>query len=126
MLDKTSASPIPMTFLVIAVFGAIGATFSALMGFVNSKAEARIPEHVMTTWLTWTRPFIGAVSALIVVFAIIGGVLPALAVESNESRKLAYFLLIRHSPDSRGFGARIVPLTGSGNNKSCSVRAKGD
>jgi hypothetical protein len=23
--------------------------------------------------------------------------------------------LIRHSPDSRGFGARIVPLTGSGN-----------
>ena len=32
----------------------------------------------------------------------------------------------RHSPDSRGFGARIVPLTGSGNNKSCSVRAKGD
>jgi hypothetical protein len=34
--------------------------------------------------------------------------------------------LIRHSPDSRGFGARIVPLTGSGNDKSCSVRAKGD
>jgi hypothetical protein len=32
----------------------------------------------------------------------------------------------RHSPDSRGFGARIVPLTGSGNDKSCSVRAKGD
>jgi acetolactate synthase-1/2/3 large subunit len=34
--------------------------------------------------------------------------------------------LIRHSPDSRGFGARIVPLTGSGNDKSCSMRAKGD
>jgi len=30
----------------------------------------------------------------------------------------------RHSPDSRGFGARIVPLTGSGNDKSCSVQRR--
>jgi hypothetical protein len=32
----------------------------------------------------------------------------------------------RHSPDSGGFEARIAPLTRLGNDKSCSVRPKGD
>jgi len=36
------------------------------------------------------------------------------------------FTISGHSPDARGFGARIVPLTGLGNGKSCSIRAKGD
>jgi hypothetical protein len=31
------------------------------------------------------------------------------------ARDKAKLLLRRHSPDSRGFGARIVPLTGLGN-----------
>src|SRR5215468_5442500 len=35
------------------------------------------------------------------------------------------FMFSRHSPDARGFGARIVPLTGLGNGKSYSVRTKG-
>jgi hypothetical protein len=36
------------------------------------------------------------------------------------------FIEAETTVDYRGFGARIVPLTGSGNDKSCSVRAKGD
>jgi hypothetical protein len=105
-LGGPTVSPRPprlVTFLVIALFGAIGAAFSAIMGLVNSKVETRIPEHVMTAWLTLTRPFIGAVSALIVVFAIMGGVLPALI---TEPKKLAYILLV--TAFAAGFSERLV------------------
>jgi hypothetical protein len=71
-------------FFSIAIYGALGATFSALRDFTASKTQNRIPEHVMTTLITSTRPFVGAVSALIVVFAIIGGLLPAFKTEPAQ------------------------------------------
>jgi hypothetical protein len=77
-----------LTFISIAVYGALGATFSALRDFTASTTKTRIPEHVMTTWMTLTRPFVGAVSALIVVFAIMG----ACCLRSKPTRRSRHTL----------------------------------
>ena len=87
----------------ILVFGAIGAAFSALRSLSASKDESRTPEHLMTTWLTWIRPIIGAMSAMIVVFATMGGLLPALKAEPAQ---VAYLVLAISV--AAGFSERLV------------------
>lgn len=92
-----------LSFCGIAVFGAIGATISAIMSFVNTNPEARIPEHFMRTWLTGSRPVIGAVSALVLSFATLSGVVLLVRVDTN---KAAYMLWLVSF--AAGFSERLV------------------
>jgi hypothetical protein len=92
-----------LPFISIAVYGALGATFSALRDFTASTTKTRIPEHVMTTWMTLTRPFVGAVSALIAVFAIMGGLLPAFKTDQAQPAYFVWALAF-----VAGFSERLV------------------
>jgi len=110
---KENSNKAPVTarltsFISIAVFGAIGATFSALTDLAGSKAETRIPKHAWSTWITIMRPVIGAVSALIATFALLGGILPALSktVSTIPETEFAYFVWMLSF--AAGFSERLV------------------
>lgn len=66
---------IPLSHVGIALFGAMGATVSAIMSFAATKTQDRIPESTATTLVTFSRPFVGAVSAIVVVYAFQSGLI---------------------------------------------------
>ena len=69
------AHEIPLSYAGVALFGAIGATVSAIMSFGTAAPDARIPERQANALVTFARPFVGAVSALIVVYAFQSGLI---------------------------------------------------
>ncbi|UCH58288.1 MAG: hypothetical protein JSV61_08675, partial [Anaerolineales bacterium] len=55
------------------IFGILGACTSGILTLANSSTRQNIPEKLLTAWVTFARPLVGAVSALaVVVFALVG------------------------------------------------------
>lgn len=102
-----------VSYIAVAVFGAIGATVSALMEFGRVRQETKIPEHVTTDLLTFTRPFIGAASALIVTFAMFGNVIP---LPNISPAAIPYFVWV--VAFASGFTERLVIQTVSAASKA--------
>ena len=69
------AHEIPLSYAGVALFGAIGATVSAIMSFGTAAPDARIPERTANALVTFARPFVGAGSALLVVYAFQSGLI---------------------------------------------------
>jgi hypothetical protein len=66
---------LPLSYFGICLFGAMGATVSAIMSFAKAKPGDKIPERTANALVTFARPFVGASAALIVVFALQSGLI---------------------------------------------------
>ena len=64
------------SFVVLAalLFGMLGASVSALQSLVQRGRSGRIPGQMASRWITFTRPFIGAASALVTLLLFGAGV----------------------------------------------------
>jgi hypothetical protein len=50
--------------LLVEIFGALGATFSVALTLTNRSVEAKIPDQILGSFVTWMRPAIGATAAV--------------------------------------------------------------
>lgn len=57
------------------IFGVLGACVSGILTLANSSTSQKIPEKLLTSWVTFARPLVGAVSALAVVMFVLIGIL---------------------------------------------------
>lgn len=60
--------PVPIcdwkSLLSVALFGVLGATFSVALTLTRRSIDAKIPEQVLGSFVTWMRPAIGAAAAM--------------------------------------------------------------
>jgi hypothetical protein len=51
-------------FLLVELFGVLGATFSVALTLTKRSVDARIPDQILGSFVTWMRPAIGALAAV--------------------------------------------------------------
>jgi 8-oxo-dGTP pyrophosphatase MutT (NUDIX family) len=86
--------------LGVALFGVLGASFSAALSVANERAGGRIPDQVISNWITLMRLVLGAGAAIVVYSLLQAKMLPIVAV-SNASGFLGVSFVA-------GFGERLV------------------
>jgi hypothetical protein len=63
----------PWLLALVALFGAIGASLSAILSLSRGSADRRVPEHLTQSKITFFRPLFGAGAALGVYVAYLAG-----------------------------------------------------
>jgi hypothetical protein len=84
--------------LAIAIFGALGGTFSAMISLSNSST-GDVPERLVNSWLTIAKPIVGAIGALAIFVLLLGGIIQALSLTNYLIFAMAF---------ASGFSERIV------------------
>lgn len=59
----------------VALFGIMGASMSGILSLARATATTRIPEQLLNSWFTLTRPVVGAVAALAIHVFLLAGLL---------------------------------------------------
>jgi 8-oxo-dGTP diphosphatase len=59
----------------IALFGIMGASISGLLSLAGATTDARIPDQLLNSWFTLTRPVVGAIAALAIHAFLLSGLL---------------------------------------------------
>jgi 8-oxo-dGTP pyrophosphatase MutT (NUDIX family) len=59
----------------VALFGIMGASMSGILSLARATAGTRIPEQLLNSWFTLTRPVVGAVAALAIHAFLLSGLL---------------------------------------------------
>jgi 8-oxo-dGTP pyrophosphatase MutT (NUDIX family) len=59
----------------VALFGIMGASVSGLLSLAKATTGARIPDQLLNSWFTLTRPVIGAIAALAIHVFVLSGLL---------------------------------------------------
>ncbi len=59
----------------VALFGIMGASVSGLLSLAGATTGARIPDQLLNSWFTLTRPVVGAIAALAIHVFLLSGLL---------------------------------------------------
>lgn len=51
-------------FLLVEIFGVLGATLSVALTLTRRSVDAKIPDQILGSFVTWMRPAIGAIAAV--------------------------------------------------------------
>jgi hypothetical protein len=88
-----------LSFLLsVALFGALGGTFSAILA-LGTNSSGDIPEKLVNSWVTIAKPLIGAVSAVAIFIFLLGGIVQQLNITNYVIFAFAFIA---------GFSERIV------------------
>jgi 8-oxo-dGTP pyrophosphatase MutT (NUDIX family) len=76
---ETPAPEIPLDnralLASVALFGIMGASVSGLLSLARATTDTRIPNQLLSSWFTLTRPVIGAIAALAIHVFLLSGLL---------------------------------------------------
>lgn len=84
--------------LSVAIFGALGGTFSAMLALAKGST-GDVPERLLNSWLTLAKPIVGAVAAIAVFVFLLGGIIQALNITNYLIFAFAFI---------SGFSERII------------------
>ncbi|MFN8286469.1 MAG: hypothetical protein U0V74_06945 [Chitinophagales bacterium] len=111
--DITSGAELWQEILISMLFGVLGAGFSMAQSITSVNVDQKIPEQLLSIFVTIIRLMIGATSALIVLMLFKSGVLKNILSDTLLSSVYAYIILAFLSGFSERWVVKILETVGT-------------